>query len=207
MVGLLPHRPQRGKTGLQNLERVAASFETLFATHCVDIEHGRVTGEKALQSHLIRNAQTNDGGLQAINAASQTTNEPVELVFVTDEISLPLETGNIVCDVLALRVDDGRSTPVLLELKDGRHLTRLVQQVDRYAALIDEHADLFAELYSALLGRVVRFDAPTAKWIVWPMAGADIDPSERELAARGVRLVGYEERAGTYGFRVGNPGE
>lgn len=51
------------------------------------------------------------------------------LVFVTDEISLPIKPRKIVCDLLALHVDGGRSTPVLTELKDSRILTRLVEQV------------------------------------------------------------------------------
>ncbi len=50
MVGLLPDRPQRGKSGLTNLARVVADFEPMFTAHCRDVEHGRVTGEKALQS-------------------------------------------------------------------------------------------------------------------------------------------------------------
>jgi hypothetical protein len=82
----------------------------MFDTHCRSVDQGRVTGEKALQS------------------------------FVTDEISLPLGNGKIVCDIVALRRDGGRSTPVLIELKDTRQLTRLVEQVDGYAALIDLHA-------------------------------------------------------------------
>ena len=52
-------------------------------------------------------------------------------MFVTDEIALPVEGGEIVCDILALRRDGGRSTPVLLELKDDRLLTRLAEQVAR----------------------------------------------------------------------------
>jgi hypothetical protein len=120
MIGLLPDRPQRGKGGLQDLQHVCQNFDVFFAAQCCDIEQGRVTGEKALQSWLIRDAQTHNGRLHAINVAAQATNEPIELVFVTDEIAVPMETGEIVCDLLALRVDGGRSTPVLLELKDRR---------------------------------------------------------------------------------------
>jgi len=155
MVGLLPDRPQRGKSGLRDLSRVAADFETLFPAHCKDIDQGRITGEKALQSWLIRDAYTHDRKLDAINKASANTNDAVELVFVTDEISLPIESGKVVCDILALRVDDGRSAPVLLELKTDRMLKRLVEQVESYAALIDEHQALFAELHGALLGKEV----------------------------------------------------
>ena len=202
MVGLLPDRPQRGKSGITNLARVVADFEAAFAAHCRDIEHSRITGEKALQSYLISEAQQNGRKMVPINAASQGTDDPVELVFVTDEIPLPVQGGKIVCDILALRRDGGRSTPVLLELKDARMLTRLVEQVEGYAALIDEHADLFGELFAALLGEPVKLDGPTEKWIVWPAAGAGADPREEELRAKGVRIVGYEVDGDGYRFKV-----
>ncbi len=204
MVGLLPDRPQRGKSGLRDLARVAANFEALFAAHCMDVEQGRATGEKKLQSWLIRDAYTHGRKLDAINMASAETNDPVDLVFITDEISLPIKSGKMVCDILALRVDGGRSTPVLLELKDARMLTRLVKQVGGYAKLIDDHADLFAALYGALLARDVTFDGRTEKWIVWPAVGDDVDSREAELRERGIRVVGYrEDGAGGDGFRVG----
>lgn len=205
MVGLLHDRPQRGKSGLRDLERTAAEFEALFATHCRDVEHGRPTGEKALQSFLIRESYKNGRRLHPINVASATTNAPVELVFVTDEIPLPVDGGKMVCDLLALRRDGGRSTPVLLELKDDRMLTRLVEQVEGYSVLIDEHAELFAKLFGALLGETVRFDGPTEKWIVWPAAGDTRDPREEELRAKKIRVVGYTEPvAGSYDMRVGH---
>jgi hypothetical protein len=89
MVGLLPDRPQRGKSGLTKLDRVAQDFEELFAKYCRDVPQGRVTGEKALQSWLISEAYLNGRKLVLINAASSQTSDPVELVFVTDEIPLP----------------------------------------------------------------------------------------------------------------------
>jgi hypothetical protein len=52
MVGLLPHRPQRGLGGFSKLRHLADNFEELFRQPCVEIEHGRVTGEKELQSSL-----------------------------------------------------------------------------------------------------------------------------------------------------------
>ncbi len=206
VVGLLPDRPQRGKSGITNLDRLVADFEPTFAAHCRDIEHGRVTGEKALQSYIIRDAQKNARKMAAINAASLGNHDPVELVFVTDEIPLPVEGGEIVCDILALRRDGRRSTPVLLELKDSRMLTRLVEQVEGYAALIDEHPDLFAELFGALLGEAVTFDGPTEKWIVWPAAGAGPDRRAEELRSRGIRVVGYEVDGDGYRFTVGSLG-
>src|SRR4051794_29487776 len=46
LVGLLHDRPQRGKSGIKDLDRLAVNFETMFATHCCDIDQGRATGEK-----------------------------------------------------------------------------------------------------------------------------------------------------------------
>src|SRR5450432_2464866 len=130
MVGLLPDRPQRGRSGLTNLRSVSEGFDATFDAHCGNVAQGRVTGEKALQSHLIREAQASGRRLASLDEASAATEDPVELWFITDEISLPTATGKMVCDILAHRRDGGRSTPVLIELKDSRQLTRLVEQVE-----------------------------------------------------------------------------
>jgi len=203
MVGLLADRPQRGKSGITNLDHVAADFETMFAKSCRDIDYGRVTGEKALQSFLIREAYAHDRRMASINTASSKSDDPVDLWFMTDEIALPIEKGKTVCDILALRRDNGRSTPVLLELKDSRQLRRLVEQVNGYSQLMDEHAGLFAELYGALVGESLRFDGPTEKWIVWPAGGDGRDRKEDELAAHGIRVVGYTKGEVRYAFRIG----
>ncbi len=134
LVGLLHDRPQRGKGKLRNLERVATDFESMFTAHCQDVSHGRITGEKALQSFLIRDAYTHGRHMATLNVASEASDTPVDLTFVTDEISLPTEAGKMVCDILALRRHGGRTVPVLLELKDCRMLKRLIEQVEGYAA-------------------------------------------------------------------------
>lgn len=204
MVGLLPDRPQRGRSGLTNLQSVAANFEKLFDAHCRNIEQGRITGEKALQSFLIREAYMSERRMISLNAASATTSDPVDLWFITDELALPGDDGKVVCDLLVLRRDGGRFTPVLLELKDDRQLTRLVQQVDCYSRLMDEHAGLFGELYGTILGEPVTFDGCAEKWIMWPAAGEERDPREAELAQRGIRVVGYTMGdSAAYQFRVG----
>jgi hypothetical protein len=204
LVGLLPDRPQRGKSGLTNLDNVAANFEKLFEDNCITVDQGRVTGEKALQSFLIREAYVNNRRMASLNAASSTTDAPVDLWFVTDELALPLDDGKIVCDILALHRDGNRLRPVLLELKDDRQLTRLVEQVDSYSRLMDKHDELFGELYGTILGEQVTFDGLTEKWIKWPTAGKDHDPREAELAQQGIRVVGYTaDSSAGYQFRVG----
>ena len=209
MIGLLADRPQRGKGGFgeRDLALVQENFEDLFKTHCSGtIHHGRRTGEKALQSFLICESYRNGRRLESLNIASRKTSDPVDLRFITDEISLPLANGKkIVCDLLALRCDAGRSTPVLIELKDRRMQRRLVAQVDVYADLIDQHRGHYERLFAALLGKPVQFDKwPTEKWIVWPEVGpGQRDPREDELASKGIRVVGYQERDGRFILTVG----
>lgn len=202
MIGLLPNAPQLGMEPVQNLDRVVRDFEMLFARHCERLAPGRDTPEKALQSFLIRDAYSRGRHMYAIRRASA---DAVDLIFVTDEISLPTDTGERKCDLLAVRRDGARCVPVLIELKSRRAQKELVEQVTAYARLIDEHAGLFAELYSALLGEPVVLDVPTEKWIVWPKARMGRDPREAELGALGIRVVGYEEIAGSYSFIVGPP--
>lgn len=203
MVGLLPERPQRGKSGLRDLGRVARDFEQLFAAHCRDVPHGRVTGEKALQSFLIRDAYAHGRHLACLNEASATTGAPVDLVFVADEIAVPTERGKTVCDVLAMRTEGARRVPVLIELKDDRMLKRLIEQVEGYAALINEHLDVYSELFSAVLGECLSLTGRCEKWIVWPSAGAGRDPREEELLPRGIRLVAYRAAGDGFHFSMG----
>lgn len=211
MVSVLHHRPQRGESGLRDLPGIVANFEALFRQHCVDIDHGRETREKELLSYLIRESYRHGRVMTPLVEAAERNDERLDLLFVTDEQLLPVGPGKIVCDLLALRRDPERGMiPVLLELKDARNMTRLIQQVEGFAALMDVHADLFARLYTALLGFEVRFSGPTEKWIVWPALGELADPREPELRVRGIRVVGYRREGETFDFRIGarlDPGQ
>ncbi|MBK7156403.1 MAG: hypothetical protein IPH72_32305 [Sandaracinaceae bacterium] len=132
MVGLLPERPQRGKSKYTNLARVAANFEAEFRRHCVDIEQGRPTPEKRLQSFLLRDAYTHGRQMAALNDASARTRERVDLRFVLDELVLPTgpRTRGVVCDLLLLRrTPEGVCAPVAMELKSSRDMAQLVEQV------------------------------------------------------------------------------
>jgi hypothetical protein len=118
----------------------------------------------------------------------------------TEGCVLPVDGGHMVCDLLALR----GSRPVAIELKPGRAMKRLVEQVTGYAALVEEHRVLFANLFSVVLGRPVKLQSPCERWIVWPHpTGHHRDPREDELAGLGIRVVGYTEVEGGFGFRVG----
>ncbi len=195
MIGLRPDRPQRGKSSVTNLRRLTANFEQEFRTHCIDCDHRRTTPEKRLQSFLLSTAYHNDRRIMGLHDDAEN---PV--VFITDELSLPVDDGEIVCDVLALNGE----RPVAMELKPARQMKRLVAQVTGYSALVEEHIDLFTELFGVVLDRPVDLRAPCEKWIVWPHpTGHDRDPREEELAGRGIRVVGYTEVEGGFAFRVG----
>lgn len=197
MIGLRPDRPQRGRSGIVDLARLAREFEGAYREACVDCDHGRPTPEKRLQSHLISAAYRSDRRLDRLRHIHEEAP-----LFITDELSLPTENGRIVCDILALH----GAVPAVIELKPGRQLTRLVAQVTGYAALIDEHTDLFSELYSVILGRAVELESPSERWIVWPHpSGHEADPREHELATLGVRVVGYTEAGEGFEFKVGAP--
>jgi len=205
MIGLHPDRPQRGRSGFRNLRRVRENFDKLYDKHCVKCEHGRSTPEKALQSFLIREAYLNGRRMRSINAASNGTDDPVELIFAMDEIPvLRKAKPRMVCDLLALRQICGDEyRPVLLELKSDRDMKRLVEQVEGYTSVVDRHGDLFGEIFSALLGKRIRLIGSCEKWIVWPLAGADSDPRQAELGSMNIRVVGYEQNGPEFSFRVG----
>lgn len=203
MIGLTPDRPQRGKGGFSNIDRLVGQFDALFREHCVDIDQGRPTAEKRLQSFLISDAYLHDRRMHAINEPSARHGDTANLVFVTDEIPVPTDAGRVVCDVLAVREGDEGDVPVVIELKSERAMTRLIEQVSTYADLVDGHADAFGEIFAGLLQRPVRFAGRCEKWIVWPSAGQDRDPRESELRTQGIRVVEYEGAGESFTFRVG----
>ncbi len=205
MVGLTAERPQRGKSGITNLNKLRENFEEQFQTHCIRIDQGRETPEKQLQSFLVRNSicGSAEQWITPLNEASAETVTPVKLRFATDEIPLPYKGGKIVCDILAVRQTSTGNVPVVIELKSGREMKRLIEQVTGYAAIIDRHLELFRRLFSVLLRENLKLDGPCEKWIVWPMAGTETDPRGNELAAHGIRIVGYERLEDGFQFRVG----
>ena len=200
MIGLLPSRPQRGRSGFRDLDRLSRDFELLFERPCVDVPLGRPTPEKALQSWMTANAYRHGRRLEALDRA---TADAVTTLFVADELALPLGSGKrIVCDLLALRCHpDGRQIPAVIELKSAREMKRLVEQVESYASVIEKNQGAFEALFSAVLGQPVCFSGPAERWIVWPQAGALSDPRAETLAGKGIRVVGYSQSERGFAFR------
>lgn len=221
MVGLRPESPQRGRSGITDIEKFVENFDDEFQKYCVDNPPDRPTPEKVLQSHLIREAYSNGrrmafsrNKMAPLNTTVENADTQVELIFVTDEIRLPVqgddkEEKDKVCDILALRLSSAGHVPVVIELKTERNKAELIKQVKEFSRLIDTHADLFGELYGALLGDHIAFARPCERWVVWPAAkdnnnGPDIH--EDDFAAQGIQLVTYIQdpsRSNGYQFRVG----
>lgn len=202
MVGLRPDRPQRGKSGFRDLDRLDREFEALYERHCIDVAQGRPTPEKRLQSWLTADAYRNERRMVAFDSAVA---DGRETLFVADELALPLAgSRRVVCDMLALRRGpDGTCRAAVIELKAAREMTRLIEQVQGYSICLEALSGHFAQLFTAVLGCDIRFAGPPERWIVWPQAGETSDPREDTLAEQGIRLVGYREDGGEFSLRAG----
>lgn len=207
MIGLDRDTPQRGQS-FGNVHAIAADFDALFARYCVGMAQGRSTPEKELQSWLISRAYRNKRRMVPIEIQAARQGNPVELLFMTDEIPVNHPTkGKKICDLLALRrLDDGTYRAVDMELKSKRAMKEIVGQVEDYSEIVDRYQAEFAALFSALVGHPVVLSGSCEKWIVWPMPrGHKRDPREDELADEGIRVVSYVAAGKGYSFTVGAP--
>lgn len=197
MVGLLPGRPQLGRS-YTDLERLADTFDSEFEQHCVAAPPGRLTPEKELQSFLIRDAQQHGGQMQALNAIADT-----DFVFITDEIAIPGKDGDGRLDLLAVRDLGGYPRPAVIELKSVRAMKELLRQTHAYRDFVERHLHRLSELASATLGRDVRLGSPVETWVVWPAAHGTRDPRRDEFRGHGVGLIGYIRDANGFEFVAG----
>ena len=134
--------------------------------------------------------------MSLLEQAIAASDDPAELLFVADELALPLgDRRRIVCDLLAVRIlDDGRHRPVVIELKSERAMKRPVEQVSAFAALVDEHREAFQSLASALLETDIELEGPCERWIIWPApASGRREPRTQELAEVDIRVVNYSD--------------
>lgn len=202
LVGLLPDRPQRGRGGY-TAEHLLAKFETEFRRHCLEVPQGRDTPEKVLQSFIISRAYRDGRRLGVLQTPSSRGGLFADVLFVTDELAVLTEAGKSVCDLLALRYQAGRMNPALIELKSERHMSRLVEQLDSYAKLVERFRTEFERIYSAVLGKPVRFTGPPERWLVWPGPCTGPDRREVELARAGIGVVQYKVAGEGFSFWVG----
>lgn len=205
MVGLLPHRPQRGKGGY-HADYLLGHFKTEFHTYCDEVAHGRPTPEKELQSFLISQAYQHDRKLEILRSVADDSTHATNLYFVTDELAIFTDTGKVVCDLLTLRYDQHDATkaiPVLIELKSARHMAELIKQLAHYQTVIGTYSDHFERLFGAILGKEIHFSGPVEKWLIWPALHTGTDRREQELARQGIRVVQYTQNGHGFDFHIG----
>lgn len=185
LVDLDPARPQLDRGKIASERDARAQLLKLMAEPRTN-EPGRLTPEKSLQSWLIAEAYRSGGVLRSLSD---------DLTFVTDELAFMLDSGKIVCDLLALRNDN---IPVVIELKHERAMTRLVALLNTAAEAVDTHRDQFSALYSAIFRRPVRLSSRCERWLVWPGTQHALDPREAELAQRGIVVKAYSVKEHGY---------
>ncbi len=198
MVSLLDTSPQLGH-GPYDAAHLAKTFAETFERSSRKTP-ARPTPEKRVQSFLIGDAYRHERRMAALGVG--------ELLFITDELALRQESGRqVVCDILAFRpnpANESEGVPVLIELKSARQLTRLVVQLTSYAQVMTCYAEAFARLYTAVLGRHIRFTGPPECWLVWPAVGGRLapDPRAAELRGQGVGVIQYTPLEPPFQFGV-----
>jgi hypothetical protein len=202
VVGLSPDGPQLGAHARQDVARTRTIIEKT-----LQLAPHRATPEKRLQSFLIASAYRHERRLQPLCEMAASKGEAADLIFVTDELFLPAPCSpkhGIGCDLLAVRcVTPDLVVPAQIELKSARLVTELLEELDRFAPLIDLHARLFEELFGAILRRTVRFAGPAERWVIWPSAGCEPDRQRAAFEERHARLVTYTEPTpGQFEFRL-----
>lgn len=203
MVGLLPDKPQLGKS-YRSTSKVVNNFEEEFRKHCNGAPPRRLTPEKQLQSFLVADALVHRRHMNVLNKASGETDAETDLILLTDELVIPSVRGDQRLDILALRRHPGGHRLVLIELKSERAMKELLRQTAEYAEFLMDHPDALSRLATAILGEHVAVNLPPEKWIVWPQEGEREDPREAELLRERVRTVGYRQTRDVFSFRVGN---
>jgi hypothetical protein len=193
MVSIAQDRPQVGKSGIHNLRALADRFDELYQQYCMQ-GPSRPTPEKRLQSYLIAYALKHDRRIRCLEHSGE------EIYFVTDEMSLPTCNGKLVCDILAAAHKDDSWHPMLIELKSERAMKRLIEQLNGFSGLIEQHREVFANLASTVLGIPIQWSGPTQKVLVWPAVDKPVDPRASELAELGIRCIGYRDNGDDFNF-------
>lgn len=129
---------------------------------------------------------------EAYAAGGQIAHLAPDMTFVTDEQRFPTQGKDVVCDLLAIRTSAQGTAPVVIELKTERQMSRLIEQVQAMADVVDAHRERFGRLFSAILSSSVVLDLPCERWMVWPAApGHPVDPRASHLNGLGISVASY----------------
>ena len=168
---------------------------TVAARNATEEKPGNNKPEAQLQAFLIRAAMRNDLDLSPV--LRQFPDVFDQLLFVTDELSL---NAKVRADIVALGCKADACFPVFIELKVGRHLTKLMEQLDNACKALwdcEETRTHFSEFLSAVTGkpldRVRQTPDAACKMLIWPKSESGKE-HQRVKAARkdGWLIVDFE---------------
>jgi hypothetical protein len=147
--GRLLRKGDRAKlNGVANIKRVIQAAENAMPADCFAPAGGRENAkpEHKIQARLIRCALQNNLAFQSLFEGFDHVFD--ELLFVTDELS----AGDLRADVIALGRKSETYFPVLIELKVGRELTRLKEQLEKAREAMGCVQEVFVQFLSAVTG-------------------------------------------------------
>lgn len=161
--------------------------------------------ERSLQAHLIREALLHGGDLRPVLGSGVPFDR---LLFALDEV--PLHKGSstaplVRCDLLAVGITGSSLEPVLIELKWGRTLKRLCEQLDDYADLVEKYRAEFETLLGEAIGRSGAVSASRLhQMIVWPKPDSLGKPgsaqgaasTRKQLADAGITAIQFDDSNG-----------
>jgi len=157
--------------------------------------------EHRVQAYLIREALRKE--LRFHQAFQGFGNEFDELIFVTDELNLEAGENKLRADMIAVGSKSGAYFPVFIELKNARHLTELIGQLNNANEMLWENEEArgtFAEFLNVVTGVDVDTSAKAKRMLIWPNSPSGNESESVKKARReGFLIADFEP---SYLFRA-----
>jgi len=210
-VSLLAGKPQRD-IKIPNVGDSINNYREFMMNHpdpaqwekYVAESQGRETGEKRVQSLIIRKALQNNRRMKELEPEMERiTGRKSEVYFVIDELAImqPNEKkAKEIFDILALRkyLDDGTLVPLHIEMKNQRAQAELIKQLncysDTFKILFDSYKNLFESILCRIVGSMNNLKNEPEKWAIWPN-GKDGRDTPRKWAEESILVIAREDLA------------
>lgn len=178
LISLSKDRPELGFSNLKTEKTITDKLKKL-----KEIELGRATPEKVLQSWIIKNSIQNNHTLPFGN----------NIKFITSEMAIVNDNKRIVNDILGFC----NGSLYVIELKSDRAMNRLIEQVNNFEKVITSDINLFDDLCKI---HGCKWDKKTIiKVIVWPYS-KNGKKSSKILLDKEIIEYGYEEVNDSFRF-------
>jgi hypothetical protein len=178
LVSLSDKTPELGLPGVsaRNASEKIAEIDNLSSPR-------RATPEKELQAWIIN---------QLLFGKPPDFWKKLNLTFVTSELRIEQDGGNVVNDILALDVSGALW---VIELKSARKLDELIKQCIAFSRAIEGHKELFKRITTLLVQRI-SWDGNTVKrMIIWPASsGIQRDKTLQMIKDHNIVAVAYANK-------------